>query len=86
MNNFDKWLTERIDYYVNKGKLETVNNIKYYGIGEGLYMARQYFREYYTGEDAKLAKQCNHYWIKLAPLNEENQTYMCLNCDLHKKG
>jgi len=24
---------------------------------------------------------CNHYWIKLAPIDQNNQKYMCLNCD-----
>ncbi|MFO7896360.1 MAG: hypothetical protein R6U84_05475 [Candidatus Cloacimonadales bacterium] len=83
-HEFDEWLTKRIDFYEGRGlNNPALDGIRDCGISAGLQMARQYLRENYVGESAH---QCNHYWVKALPLDEINQAYLCLNCDLLKKG
>lgn len=75
MDSYKEWLAEMIDSYherATKGKI---------GIEMILSAAkRDALKEALRQYKAPKAPECNHNWIKVAPLREDGQEYMCLNC------
>jgi hypothetical protein len=86
MIEFKNWLEDRFEFCADKSSaFETKTGGDYYkGKAEAFNEAHQYLLENVVS-DPRVHEQkkpvCQHYWIKLAPLDPYKQKYMCLNCD-----